>query len=76
LHVDELWGVRTSLDFVFLQPTVVQTELKRAGFEIVESTTRLPYAPGVEAQTTRCYVLARRPFEAKPAAVAPRQWKS
>jgi len=59
-HVDELWGVKTSLDFRFLSPDVVAGELRAAGLEVLECTLRPPYAPAVEAQTERCYIVAER----------------
>jgi len=59
-HVDELWGVETSLDFVFFQPETVTDALRSAGFPEIDATQRPPYDPPVEAQTHRCYVLARR----------------
>ena len=60
-HIDELWGIRTSLDFVFFEPAQVAGALRAAGFEVIESSTRAPYEPPVEAQTHRCYMMARRP---------------
>jgi SAM-dependent methyltransferase len=60
-HVDELWGIKTSLDFVFFEPAQVGAALRAAGFEDIESSTRAPYEPPVEAQTHRCYMVARRP---------------
>ena len=60
-HVDELWGIRTSLDFVFFEPAQVARALRAVGFEVIESSTRAPYEPPVEAQTHRCYMVARRP---------------
>jgi len=60
-HVDELWGIKTSLDFVFFEPTQVTEALRAAGFEDIESSQRAPYEPSVEAQTHRCYMVARRP---------------
>ena len=65
-HVDELWGIKTSLDFVFLEPTQVAGALRAAGFEVIESSTRTPYEPPVEAQTHRCYMVARRPSIESP----------
>jgi SAM-dependent methyltransferase len=59
-HVDELWGVKTSLDFVFFPPDQVADALRSAGFTEITSTERPPYDPPVEAQTHRCYILARR----------------
>jgi SAM-dependent methyltransferase len=60
-HIEELWGVKTNLDFVFFEPGQVESALRSAGFEEIESTQRGPYEPSVEAQTHRCYILARRP---------------
>jgi SAM-dependent methyltransferase len=61
VHLDELWGIRTSLDFVFFQPEQVAAALGAAAFEELEIVERDPYAPPVEVQTRRCYVVARRP---------------
>jgi SAM-dependent methyltransferase len=66
VHIEELWGVKTCLDFAMLDPEVIQSELRHAGFEIVEAPVRSPYDPAVEAQTERCYVLARRREEEAP----------
>ena len=66
-HVDELWGIKTSLDFVFFEPAQVAGALRAAGFEIIESSTRAPYEPPVEAQTRRCYMVGRRPSIEGPA---------
>jgi SAM-dependent methyltransferase len=60
-HVESLWGVKTDLDFHFLQPAIVEESLKVAGLEILHRVTRSPYAPEVESQTTRHYVVAARP---------------
>jgi SAM-dependent methyltransferase len=57
-HIEELWGVKTCLDFVFFEPDTVAAALGSAGFHIVEKTCREPYDATVEAQTHRCYVLA------------------
>jgi hypothetical protein len=35
--------------------------LRAAGFEIVETIERPPYAEDVEAQTQRAYIFARKP---------------
>lgn len=58
-HVEELWGVKTCLDFRFLQPATIQRVVEDAGFEVFASSRRLPYPPHVEAQTERCYLLAK-----------------
>ena len=69
-HVDSLLGVPTDLEFRFFPADVVAAALVDAGFEIVERREREPYAPAVEAQTQRCYVLARRAGSAGGAAAA------
>lgn len=56
-HIEELWGARTCLDFVFFEPARVAAALGSAGFHITEKICREPYDATVEAQTHRCYVL-------------------
>jgi ubiquinone/menaquinone biosynthesis C-methylase UbiE len=52
-HIDEWWG-----HDVFYEREEMEGYLANAGFEIVESKERDPYADGIEAQTRRAYVLA------------------
>jgi SAM-dependent methyltransferase len=59
-HVDELWGVRAALDFVFFDPDAVCRALAEAGFVVERRHEREPYPAPVEAQTRRCYLVARR----------------
>ncbi|MGA2023287.1 MAG: methyltransferase domain-containing protein [Steroidobacteraceae bacterium] len=59
VHVEQLWGVKTSIDFQFFDPRGVRGALTAAGFELLECTEREPYASPIEAQTRRCYLLAR-----------------
>ena len=59
-HVDELFGVQASLDFVLHDVDEIASRLRAAGLEVTEITLRYPY-PEVEVQTKRAYVLARRP---------------
>jgi len=59
-HVDELWGVRAALDFVFFDPDAVCRALAKAGFVVERRHEREPYPAPVEAQTRRCYLVARR----------------
>lgn len=58
-HVEELWGVKTCLDFRFLEPDAIKEVVEQAGFEVFAKSTRLPYPPDVEAQTERCYLMAK-----------------
>jgi SAM-dependent methyltransferase len=59
VRVEELWGVKTSLEFSFFEPEAVLAALSSESFEIVECQTRRPYDADVEAQTERCYIVAR-----------------
>ncbi len=59
VHVDELFGAATSLDFFFHQPDAVIAQLAAAGFTLEARLDRAPY-PGAEHQSLRCYLLARR----------------
>jgi SAM-dependent methyltransferase len=62
LHVDELWGTDTALDFTFFEPAQIRSALIEAGFVVIRSAEREPYDELVEAQTRRCYMVARRPL--------------
>lgn len=58
-HLDELWGVKTNLDFYFFHRREVERHLRTAGFFIEDSLERQPY-PEVEVPTRRAYVLASK----------------
>jgi SAM-dependent methyltransferase len=67
VDLDELWGVDIRLSFVFFEPEALGGALRAAGFEVIEALTRPAYT-GVEAETERIYVWARRaepPHEAE-----------
>ena len=49
------------MDFHFLQPPAVKSELEAAGLVIGEIVEREPYAPEVEHQSRRAYIFARKP---------------
>ena len=59
VHVDELFGCPTSLDFMFHVPESVIASLVEAGFTIEARLDREPYA-GAEHPTRRTYLLARK----------------
>jgi SAM-dependent methyltransferase len=59
VHVDELFGCATSLDFVFHRPEAVVAALVEAGFTIEVRLDRQPY-PDIEFASQRTYLLARR----------------
>lgn len=60
VHVDELWGKRVSIDFIFFRPDEMQTYLNAAGYQVLEVTEREPY-PEVEHQSRRAYIFAEKP---------------
>lgn len=60
VHVDEMFGRRASVDFLFHPVEEVEAALRGAGFAQVETIAREPY-PEVEHPTRRAYVFARRP---------------
>ena len=59
-HVDDLWGCAVCLDFYFFRTGDVESHLRAAGFDIDEIVEREPYAPEVEYQSRRAYILARK----------------
>lgn len=59
VHVDELFGHATALDFVFHRPEAVIAALAEAGLTLEARLEREPY-PGAEHPSQRCYLLARR----------------
>ncbi len=62
VHLEEWWGKQVSLDFIFFEKPEMEAYLRTAGFEIEDSLERPPYAEGVEAQTRRVYIFARKPY--------------
>ena len=59
-HLEEWWGYKVSVDFLFFRSDEMAGYLKSAGFEIEEIIERDPY-PDVEHQSRRAYIFARRP---------------
>jgi SAM-dependent methyltransferase len=60
VHLDEWWGQRVSVDFLFFHPGEISDTLRAAGFDIEEIVEREPY-PNVEHQSRRAYIFARKP---------------
>ena len=58
-HLDELWGVGVDLDFMFFEADPLTTALGEAGLTVERAVVR-PHYPGVEAPTTRLYLVARK----------------
>jgi len=61
LSPDELLGKRISMDFFFFLPVDIRRRLEAAGFAVEDVIEREPYAPEVEYQSRRAYILARKP---------------
>jgi len=59
-HVDDLWGCAVCLDFYFFRTGDAESHLRAARFDIDEIVEREPYAPEVEYQSRRAYILARK----------------
>jgi SAM-dependent methyltransferase len=58
-HVSTWWDIDVALDFHFLDPVEVATDLETAGFHVMSRLDREPW-PEVEYQSRRLYLLARR----------------
>ncbi|MBN2004600.1 MAG: class I SAM-dependent methyltransferase [Anaerolineae bacterium] len=61
VHVDEWWGRKVNVDFVFFETAEMAGYLREAGFELVDTVEREPY-PDVEYQGPRVYFLAQKPI--------------
>lgn len=61
LHEEELWGRTISMDFLLFPPSEIRQSLEAAGLVVEEIVEREPYAPDVEYQSRRAYILARKP---------------
>jgi SAM-dependent methyltransferase len=59
-HMDEFFGKTVNLNFRFFERDEMAAYLQAGGFVVDEVLERPPY-PDVEAQTTRVYMLARKP---------------
>ena len=58
-HIEEWWGKKVSLDFVFFQRIEMENYLRAAGFALDESVERPPYE-GIEVATRRVYIVAHK----------------
>jgi uncharacterized protein YceH (UPF0502 family) len=59
-HTSDLLGHVVDVDFVLHDPEVVRAAVTAAGLEIAEWYVRSPL-PAIESETTRLYVVARKP---------------
>lgn len=60
MHLDEFLGKKIDIDFMFFATDFITGCLEETGFKEIEATEREPY-PGVEYQSRRAYVFARKP---------------
>lgn len=60
IHLEEFLGKRIDIDFIFFNTDFINSYMKKTGFEKIEIIERDPY-PGVEYQSRRAYVFARKP---------------
>ena len=64
VHREQWWDMPVVLDSRFLPVDLVTRLLAKAGLEVISTEEREPYAPEVEYQSRRAYVVAREPQEA------------
>ncbi|HEU5334852.1 MAG TPA: class I SAM-dependent methyltransferase [Terriglobales bacterium] len=60
LHEEELWGHHIQLDVNLFSLSEIKTHVAQAGLAVEKAVERDPYAPEVEYQSRRGYILARR----------------
>lgn len=60
MHLDELWGEQVDMDFIYFPVEEIESYIKAAAFEHLETVVREPY-PDVEYQSRRGYIFARKP---------------
>jgi SAM-dependent methyltransferase len=60
-HREQWWDMPVVLDARFLPVDLVTRLLAKAGLEVVSTEEREPYAPGIEYQSRRAYIVAREP---------------
>ena len=61
IHHDELLGQAIAMDFFMFQPADIAKLIEVAGFALDDVIVRRPYAPEVEYQSRRAYILAHKP---------------
>jgi SAM-dependent methyltransferase len=64
VHREHWWDMPVVLDARFLPVDLVTRLLAEAGLEVVSQEVREPYAPEVEYQSRRAYLVAREPHDA------------
>jgi SAM-dependent methyltransferase len=64
IHREQWWDMPVVLDSRFLPVDLVTRLLEKAGLEVKSVEEREPYAPEVEYQSRRAYIVAREPQDA------------
>lgn len=64
VHREQWWDMPVVLDSRFLPVDLVTRLLAEAGLEVLSAEEREPYAPEVEYQSRRAYIVAREPHDA------------
>ena len=64
IHREQWWDMPVVLDARFLPVELVTRLLEEGGLEVVSVEEREPYAPEVEYQSRRAYIVAREPHDA------------
>lgn len=64
MHLDEWWGRKVSIDFLFFEIEEMKRYLTDAGFELDWVIERAPYE-GVEHPSRRAYILARKQIHSR-----------
>ncbi len=60
IRPEEMWGTKVQIEFYHFERAGIERRLEEAGFRIEEVVERGPYAPGVEYQSRRAYIFARK----------------
>ncbi len=61
IHLEEFLNKQIDVDFMFCSTDFISSSLTKIGFTGIEISEREPY-PGVEYQSRRAYVFARKPI--------------
>jgi SAM-dependent methyltransferase len=60
IRPEEMWGQKVAMEFYHFDRALIERLLSKAGFRIEDVVEREPYAPGVEYQSRRAYIFARK----------------
>lgn len=66
IRPEEMWGTKVEIQFYHFDRAVIEQHLEEAGFGIEKAVERGPYAPGVEYQSRRAFIFARKPVSDSP----------